>query len=36
MRQKEHHEATTFVDEFRAFIEENGAPIDERYFLNDE
>ena len=36
MRQKEHHGATTFADEYRAFIEENGAPIDERYFLNDD
>lgn len=36
MRQKEHHGATTFADEYRAFIEENGAPIDEQYFLKDE
>jgi hypothetical protein len=36
MRQKEHHGATTFADEYRSFIEENGAPIDERYFLNDD
>ena len=36
MRQREHHGATTFTDEYRDFIEDNGAAIDERYFLKDE
>ncbi len=36
MRQKEHHGAATFTDEYRDFIEDNGEAIDERYFLKDE
>jgi len=36
MRQKEHHGATTFTDEYRDFIKDNGEAIDERYFLKDE
>lgn len=36
MKQKEHHRRTTFADEYRAFLEENGIIIDERYFLKDE
>lgn len=35
MRQKEHHRVTTFAEEYRAFLMENGIAIDERYFLND-
>ncbi len=36
MRQKEHHRRVTFAEEYRAFLEENGMTVDERYFLNDE
>ena len=36
MRQKEHHRRMTFAEEYRAFLEENGMTVDERYFLNDE
>ena len=36
MKQKEHHRKKTFVEEYRAFLKENGATIDERYFLRDE
>ena len=36
MRQKEHHKRVTFAEEYRAFLEENGMTVDERYFLNDE
>ena len=36
MRQKEHHRRMTFAEEYRAFLEENGMMVDERYFLNDE
>lgn len=35
IRQKEHHQQTTFAEEYRSFIEENGIEIDERYFLRD-
>ena len=35
LRQKEHHRQTTFAEEYRAFLEENGISIDERYFLRD-
>lgn len=35
MRQKEHHHKISFSDEYRNFIEENGIPIDIRYFLVD-
>lgn len=33
--QKEHHKTVSFKEEFRAFLEENGVEIDERYFLKD-
>ena len=36
MKQKEHHRAQTFAEEYRAFIVKNGITIDERYFLSDE
>jgi hypothetical protein len=36
MRQKEHHRLVTFAEEYRAFLEENGMTVDERYFLKDE
>ena len=36
MRQKEHHRKVTFAEEYRAFLEENGIAIDERYFLRDD
>ncbi len=35
-KQKEHHKKTSFEDEYRAFLIENGVDIDERYFLCDE
>ena len=34
--QKEHHRKTTFVEEYRSFLQENGIVIDERYFLRDD
>lgn len=33
--QKEHHRRMTFAEEYRAFLEENGLAVDERYFLKD-
>lgn len=33
--QREHHRRRSFAEEFRSFLEENGMPIDERYFLKD-
>ncbi|MBR4715683.1 MAG: IS200/IS605 family transposase [Bacteroidales bacterium] len=33
--QKEHHKHTSFAEEYRAFLEENGLTVDERYFLKD-
>ena len=33
--QKEHHRRMTFAEEYRAFLEENGLSVDERYFLKD-
>ena len=36
MRQKEHHQRVSFAEEYRAFLEENGMTVDERYFLIDE
>ena len=33
--QKEHHKKTTFAEEYRQFIVENGVEIDETYFLKD-
>ena len=35
MRQKEHHKTVSFAEEYRAFVEENGITVDERYFLRD-
>ena len=35
MNQKEHHKVTTFAEEYRKFILDNGGTIDERYFLKD-
>ena len=35
MRQKEHHKTVSFAEEYRAFVEENGITVDERYFLQD-
>ncbi len=34
-KQQEHHRKHSFSEEFRAFLEENGIPIDERYFLSE-
>lgn len=36
MRQKEHHRRVTFAEEYRAFLDENGLTVDERYFLKDD
>ena len=36
MGQKEHHRRVTFAEEYRAFLEENGMAVDERYFLIDD
>jgi REP element-mobilizing transposase RayT len=36
LRQKEHHKRTSFAEEYRNFLEENGVDIDERYFLRDD
>lgn len=33
--QKEHHKRITFAEEYRAFLEENGLTVDERYFLKN-
>ena len=33
--QKEHHKRTTFADEYRAFLLENGLEIREEYFMRD-
>ena len=33
--QKEHHRKTSFAEEYRKFILDNGGEIDERYFLKD-
>ena len=35
MNQREHHKVTTFAEEYRKFILENGGEINEKYFLND-
>ena len=35
LRQKEHHRRVSLAEEYRAFLEENGMHIDERYFLCD-
>ena len=35
IRQKEHHQHLTFAEEYKAFVESNGIPINERYFLPD-
>ena len=33
--QKGHHKRVSFAEEYRAFLEENGIPIREEYFLKD-
>ncbi len=35
INQKAHHMQTTFAEEYRKFILDGGAEIDERYFLKD-
>ena len=35
MRQKEHHKTISFAEEYRAFVEENGVTVDDRYFFKD-
>ena len=35
IRQKEHHRHMSFAEEYKAFVESNGIPINERYFLQD-
>ena len=35
MNQKEHHKTMTFAEEYRKFIVDNGAEIDEGFFLKD-
>ena len=35
INQKEHHKRTSFAEEYRQFILEGGAEIDEKYFLKD-
>ena len=35
INQKEHHRKTTFAEEYRLFILENGGEINEKYFLKD-
>ena len=35
MNQKEHHKRVSFLEEYRAFLEENGVAIREEYFLKD-
>ena len=35
INQKEHHRKTTFAEEYRKFILDNGGEIDEQYFLKD-
>ena len=35
INQKEHHRKTSFAEEYRQFIIENGGEIDETYFLKD-
>ena len=36
IHQKEHHRRTPFAEEYRAFVDENGIVVDERYFLRDD
>ena len=36
IHQKEHHRRTSFAEEYRVFVEENGFVVDERYFLRDD
>ena len=36
IQQKEHHRTISFAEEYRAFVEENGITVDERYFLRDD
>ncbi|MCR4829783.1 MAG: transposase [Bacteroidales bacterium] len=33
--QKEHHKRTSFAEEYRAFILENGLPLREEFFMKD-
>ena len=33
--QKEHHKRTSFAEEYRTFLEENGLEVNEKYFLKD-
>ena len=33
--QKEHHRRMTFAEEYRAFLEENGVEVDDRFFMKD-
>ena len=35
INQKEHHHKTSFAEEYRKIILENGGEIDEKYFLKD-
>ena len=35
INQKEHHKQTSFAEEYRRFILENGGNIDDKYFLKD-
>ena len=35
INQKEHHHHTTFAEEYRQFIIDNGGEINEEYFLKD-
>ncbi len=35
INQKEHHHKTTFAEEYRQFILDNGGEINENYFLKD-
>lgn len=35
-KQKEHHHACPFPNEYRSFLEENDVAIDERYFLRND
>ena len=34
-KQKEHHKTTSFEEEYRQFLIENGIEINEKYFLKD-
>lgn len=32
-KQKEHHESTTFVDEYKKLLNEHGIPFEEKYLF---